>query len=44
MVLQSWDNSFSVNHTTMDADHQKLVQMINGLHEAMKLGQGKILL
>jgi hemerythrin-like metal-binding protein len=44
MALKGWDNSFSVNHTTMDADHKQLVQMIGTLHEAMKAGQSKTVL
>jgi hemerythrin len=44
MALKAWDNSFSVNHTTMDSDHQQLLQMIQSLNEAMKMGQSKTLL
>jgi hemerythrin len=44
MTLKGWDDSFSVNHTTMDDDHKQLVQMIGTLHEAMKAGQSKTVL
>lgn len=43
MALKGWDNSFSVNHTTMDSDHKQLVQMISNLHEAMRVGQSKLI-
>jgi len=39
MTLKGWDNSFSVNNTTMDTDHKELIQMISALNEAMKAGQ-----
>lgn len=42
MALKGWDNSFSVNHTLMDSDHKELVQMISNLHEAMRIGQSKM--
>jgi len=36
-----WDNSLSVNVGEIDRQHQKLVTMINELHDAMKAGKGK---
>ena len=44
MALKGWDNSFSVNHTTMDSDHKQLVLMISDLHEAMRVGQSKMVI
>gem|GEM_PF-3156184 len=44
MVLKGWDKNFSVNHATMDADHQKLINNISSLHEAMKAGQSRVVL
>lgn len=41
MALITWDNSFSVNVAEIDGQHQKLISMINDLHEAMKQGKGK---
>lgn len=41
MALITWDNSFSVNVAEIDAQHQKLIAMINELHDAMKQGKGK---
>lgn len=41
MVLMKWDSSISVSIKEIDAQHQKLVDMINQLHELMKVGQGK---
>lgn len=41
MALQGWKKEFSVNHPIMDADHQKLVEMISSLYEAMKLGKSR---
>jgi hemerythrin-like metal-binding protein len=44
MALKGWDDSFSVNNTTMDADHKQVIQMIGTLNEAMKAGQSKTVL
>ena len=41
MALFQWDNSFSVNVTEIDKQHQKLVALINDLNDAMKQGRGK---
>lgn len=41
MDLIKWDDSFSVNVAKIDQQHQKLILMINELHDAMKQGKGK---
>jgi len=40
MELITWTNDFSVGVTEIDNQHQKLVKMINELHQAMKKGKG----
>ena len=39
--LLTWNSSYSVNVKSCDAQHQKLFSLINELHDAMKLGQGR---
>jgi hemerythrin len=41
MVLMVWDKSFSVNVNEIDAQHQRLVEMLNQLHEMMRAGNAK---
>ncbi len=41
MALVTWDTSYSVKVKSCDAEHQKLFDLINQLHEAMKLGLGR---
>jgi hemerythrin len=41
MALFQWDSSFSVDVAEIDKQHQKLVEMINNLNDAMKQGKGK---
>jgi len=41
MALISWNESFSVKVKKFDDQHKKLVEMLNELHEAMKVGKGK---
>jgi len=41
MALINWDNSLSVNVSKVDTQHQKLIQLINNLNDAMKQGKGK---
>ena len=39
--LFHWDDSFRVNIGVIDMQHQKLVSMVNELHQAMVQGSGK---
>jgi hemerythrin-like metal-binding protein len=40
MSLFVWDSSFVVGNRVIDAEHQKLVQMVNNFHDAMQEGRG----
>jgi hemerythrin-like metal-binding protein len=35
-----WSNALMVGHPTIDRDHQKLVDLLNRLYEAMQSGKG----
>lgn len=39
MVLFKWNDSLSVNVKVIDSQHQRLVNLINQLHELMKMGK-----
>ena len=39
MALFDWDNQYSVGVALMDNHHQRLFDIINKLHEAVKAGQ-----
>ncbi|MCX7874727.1 MAG: bacteriohemerythrin [Melioribacteraceae bacterium] len=41
MALISWSDSYSVKVKEIDNQHQKLVNLINLLHDSMKEGKGK---
>lgn len=41
MALMAWNDSYSVKVKEMDDQHRKLLDMINELHDAMKVGKGK---
>ncbi len=40
MALMKWDKTLSVENAMIDTQHQKLVSLINQLHEAMSTGTG----
>lgn len=44
MPLIQWNDSLRVNIAEIDAQHHRLVDMINDLNEAMKIGKGKEIL
>ena len=44
MALVTWDASYSVNVKSCDAEHQKLFDLINALHEAMSVGKGRTII
>jgi hemerythrin len=41
MSVITWSDTFKTGHPTVDAQHQKLFQMVNDLHEAIVSGKGK---
>jgi hemerythrin len=41
MALIQWSSELEVGVTEIDAQHQKLVRMINDLNDAMRQGKGK---
>lgn len=41
MSLITWNESYNVNVPELDAQHQRLVAMINNLHAAMTAGRAK---
>jgi hemerythrin len=41
MSLIEWNENMSVGVKLLDTDHQKLIGMLNQLHDAMKAGHGK---
>jgi hemerythrin len=41
MALIAWNDTYSVKVKEMDDQHKKLIDMINDLHDAMKVGKGK---
>ncbi len=40
MALLEWKDNFSVKIAEIDMQHQRLIEMLNGLHSAMKEGKG----
>lgn len=41
MALLTWHDSYSVKVKQFDNEHNKLIDLINQLHDAMKVGKGK---
>lgn len=41
MPIIQWNQVFSVNIKQIDAQHMKLVELVNLLHDSMKEGKGK---
>lgn len=41
MALLDWNDSYSVKVRQFDNEHKKLIELINQLHDAMKVGKGK---
>lgn len=44
MALLTWNENYSVGIKEIDIQHKKLVELINSLHEGMKIGKGKEIL
>lgn len=44
MALILWNNNMSVNIKQIDEQHKVWVELINSLYDAMKVGQGKVVL
>jgi hemerythrin len=44
LVLAIWRDEYEIGVPVIDAQHQGLFQLVNELHEAMMLGQGKDLM
>ncbi len=44
MAYFTWDDSFKVGVREIDEQHHGLVELVNELHEAMKIGKGQIVL
>ena len=40
MALITWTDALSVNIKEIDTQHQRLFELMNKLHEAMKIGKG----
>jgi len=41
MSYFKWSDELAVGNTFIDADHQKLIDMVNRLHDLMQEGKGK---
>jgi len=44
MALLTWNVNYSVGNQEIDNQHQRLIVLINSLHEGMKIGKGKDIL
>lgn len=41
MALITWNENYSVKVKQFDDQHKKLIEMVNELHDSMKVGKGK---
>jgi hemerythrin len=41
MALLTWNDGYSVKVKQFDDQHKKLIDMVNELHDAMKVGKGR---
>ncbi|MTV49271.1 bacteriohemerythrin [Heliobacillus mobilis] len=41
MALIQWEEKYSVNVIELDKEHKRLLEMLNELHSAMKLGKSR---
>ena len=41
MSLMTWTNEMSVGVEALDADHKKLIGLMNNLHDGMRAGKGR---
>lgn len=41
MALMEWNDKLSVGVDVIDADHKRLVELVNELHDAVKAARGK---
>jgi hemerythrin len=41
MALLTWSAKYSVQVKQFDEQHRKLIEIVNNLHDAMKVGKGK---
>lgn len=41
MALITWSDTYSVQVSQFDDQHKKLIEMVNDLHDSMKVGKGK---
>lgn len=44
MAMVSWDDNFSVGVKELNDQHKKLIDLLNNLHDAMRVGKGKEIL
>jgi len=42
MAFYTWKQEYSVGNDLMDKQHQVLIEMINKMHDAMKVGKGSV--
>lgn len=40
MALMEWNSTLSVSVPSIDSQHQKLIALLNALHDAMRAGKG----